>query len=565
MQIRTFYIKLLAPVLLLLSIAYGSDVRAQGWEWTKAADDSAQDQAKCVASDAWGNVYVAGVFSSNQMGFDSIEIFNAGAQNMFLAKYDSSGKALWAKKIGGVVTDGAQSITTDPQGNVYLCGYFQSPALQFGSVHINNYWQTYVEVEKNTSDAFVVKLDSSGNGIWGADIGGAGGDIANGVAIDRNGNVLVCGAFNSDTSYLDSLYVINKGHNNIFTAKFSSAGTPRWIKSFGGTLNDQATAIVADTLGNVFIGGQFTSPMMTIGSSTLYNNGDSSNDVFVAKFSDSGSVEWATATGGSKDDILTSITSDGYSNVYVAGYFSSPHIVFGTDTLTKSSSSFANLFLVRYGNAGAVDWAQTGNSNCSAYPQSLCVDAKNNLYMAGYFSSAILQLGSVTLYNTNGSDGNGNIFLSKFNTTGTPFWAVNAGNKGNDMAITGVSTSLNGNIYVGGWFNTPQLQLGYDVDTNSSYSSDMFVARFNEAKLDAPDLNIQCNPIAIYPNPAMEGFYISVPDSYKFNTVSVYSIQGKFMGEFTMENSTYFCNTFGWPAGTYFVSCGGYHNKVIIK
>jgi len=101
------------------------------------------DYANGVATDSSGNVYVAGVTYG---GLDWNT--SAGANDLFVVKYNSNGTKEWTKQLGSASSDYANGVATDSSGNVYVTG------------------DTYGGLDGNTSagynDLFVVKYYSSG-------------------------------------------------------------------------------------------------------------------------------------------------------------------------------------------------------------------------------------------------------------------------------------------------------------------------------------------------------------------------------------------------------------------
>ena len=75
------------------------------------------DTANGVATDSSGNVYVTGVTFG---GLDWNT--SAGANDLFVVKYNSSGTKQWTEQLGSESTDTANGVATDSSGNVYLAG-----------------------------------------------------------------------------------------------------------------------------------------------------------------------------------------------------------------------------------------------------------------------------------------------------------------------------------------------------------------------------------------------------------------------------------------------------------
>ena len=115
-----------------------------------------------------------------------------------------------------------------------------------------------------------------------------------------------------------------------------------WATSIGGTNSDYGYGIATDSSGNVYVIGKY-SGSFTIGSTTLTSAG--SNDVFVAKYDTSGTVQWATSIGGTGNDSGGAIATDSNGNVYVAGYYAGS-VTIGTTTLNSLGS--VDVFVVKY-------------------------------------------------------------------------------------------------------------------------------------------------------------------------------------------------------------------------
>src|SRR5207247_10065848 len=82
------------------------------------------------------NVYVTGRFTGTAT-FGTTNLTSSGVHEMFLAKYDSAGNFLWARKAGGASTDYAFAVTSDGAGNAYLAGVFSGTAT-FGNITLTS-------------------------------------------------------------------------------------------------------------------------------------------------------------------------------------------------------------------------------------------------------------------------------------------------------------------------------------------------------------------------------------------------------------------------------------------
>ena len=147
---------------LSLILALSSSVEAQGLLWVKqAGGTSSGDAATAVAVDSSGNLYVAGNFQgAATFGIgeaNQTTLSSAGNDDLFLAKYSSSGLLQWVKRAGGSLQDRALSIALDTAGNVYVTGYFQGSAT-FGLGEISQTTLT----SAGGDDIYVAQYNSSG-------------------------------------------------------------------------------------------------------------------------------------------------------------------------------------------------------------------------------------------------------------------------------------------------------------------------------------------------------------------------------------------------------------------
>ncbi|MCL5098217.1 MAG: SBBP repeat-containing protein [Candidatus Omnitrophica bacterium] len=166
--------------------------------WVRQAQDAS---VAGMAVDNQGNIHLAGSFYSSAT-FGTISLTgNTGVQNGFVAKHDTSGKALWAKAIrsssagsGGVYSQyvSPRSIAVDGAGNCYATGNFMNVAV-FGTISLTNYI-TPDEASPN-QDCFIAKYNSEGDFLWVRDVGRLGDEAGTGIAVDPQGNVDLTGTF----------------------------------------------------------------------------------------------------------------------------------------------------------------------------------------------------------------------------------------------------------------------------------------------------------------------------------------------------------------------------------
>jgi hypothetical protein len=326
---------------------------------------------------------------------------------------------------------------------------------------------------------FLPLAASAQNWQWAKGTGANAFDSANAVATDKSGNVIMTGYFtNFDVSFGSTTLQI-VGAADIFIVKYDPNGNVHWAKSFGGSMNDKATAITTDTLGNSYITGYFASNTLTMGSTVLTRGTGGTHDMFVAKISPSGSVVWASNTGQASNDIYPSaIAVDSQGRVYVTGRYQGMQANFFVQTLTNlgGGPNTFDGFVVGLSAAGAITWARNMESVGNVNPTAITARKNGDFYVTGDFIGTSLSVGSYQVNNTNTSGTDA--FAVKFDYFGNAQWLKKIGTNLNDYA-TGIVTDAAGKVYVtGSYYST--LTFGSST-IMSAGMADMFLAKYDEA------------------------------------------------------------------------------------
>ena len=150
-------------------------------QWATRIGGVNSEQGSAITTDTSGNVYVTGSYSSNPVtinsfgsvsgGFITVTPYgilgNVGINNVFIVKYNTSGIAQWATRIGGINNDIGFAITTDILNNVYVTGSYSSNPVtinSFGSVlgGIIDVTPYGTLANAGSIDVFIVKYDTNG-------------------------------------------------------------------------------------------------------------------------------------------------------------------------------------------------------------------------------------------------------------------------------------------------------------------------------------------------------------------------------------------------------------------
>lgn len=408
---------------------------SQNWEWTKVSGGPAVDKVSGIAADLSGNIFITGYFDST-IAFDSIRLVSGGGTDVFIAKYDADGVLLWAKQLGGQNDDYTSGISTDITGNCYVSGYFyiQGTVTTFGSTTV---------AEAGDADVFISKFSAAGNLLWVRNGGGRSSDASSSIATDVSGNSYLTGYF-SGTASFGNVKITSSGYSDIFIAKYDAAGNLVWIKTGGGSYQDEAFSVSTDVSGNCYVTGYFTGNAV-FGGLPLASAGYFDSDVFLLKYNPSGILVWAKRTGGTGNDIAYGIDVANNGSILVCGVFIGTK-TFGEKILTQESGS--NGFLAKFESSGKLNWSKvTDGSRLSQY-RKVSTDAGNNCYVTGTISGDVL-FGTIPIKSAGGKDA----CIVKYDSKGTLMWVLQGGGTEDDEGVS-IATDASGNCFVGGEFNT---------------------------------------------------------------------------------------------------------------
>lgn len=329
-------------------------------KWNTFLGGSDGDNGYGIAVDSGGNVYVTG--ESSESWGSPIRLYT-GFRDAFVAKLDSDGTLIWNTFLGGDGGDVGVAVALDDNGNLYVGGK------SFLS------WGTPVRAFTIGTDAFVAKLDSSGVLRWNSFLGGSGGDVGTGIAVDRSGNVYLAG--DSTDTWGTPIRPYTSSILDAFAVKLDSAGALTWNTFLGGNDWDDGSGIAVDGSGNVYLAGVSTATWGNpIRAFTFWGDG------FTAKLDSNGALTWNTFLGGSGDDEGHGIAVDGSGNVYVSGYSSD---IWGMPVRPYMGGNDA--FAAKLDSSGVL----TGNTflggSGSDGGGGIAVDGSGNVYIVGASSA----------------------------------------------------------------------------------------------------------------------------------------------------------------------------------
>lgn len=225
--------------------------------WAKQMGGTGNNYGQAITIDASGNVYTTGWFeglTDFDPGNGFYKLTPVGDYDIFVSKLDAAGDFVWAKKMGGAVTDVGNSIAVDAIGNVYTTGNFGGSAdFDPGSGNFNL-------TAAGGLDIFLSKLDVSGNFVWAKRIGGTYHDVGFSIDLDATGGIYYTGYFSNSVDFdpgAGTCYLASSGSYNSFISKMDISGNFFWAYNIGSGEYNIGMSIDLDPAGFIYISGVF--------------------------------------------------------------------------------------------------------------------------------------------------------------------------------------------------------------------------------------------------------------------------------------------------------------------
>jgi|GEM_PF-1304495 len=450
--------------------AFTIEVLPLDWQWARTLGGLKNEDVRGVATDAQGNVYVAGGFTDSMVA-GGTKVFAVGGMDVFLARYNAGGTLQWLRSFGGSGNDTAMGVAVGGNGDVVLTGGF------YGSMVVGSQTLTSAGDE----DVFVVKYGSDGNVKWSQGGGGIGRDEGRGIAVDGSGNAAVTGLFSGSGSF-GGVTLASQGQTDMFVVKYGGDGNVQWGERGGGNDVDEGNGVAVDGSGNVVVVGRYRGNASFGGDAMASAGGD---DGFMAKYNSSGAAQWGATLGGSSNDDARAVQVDGGGNVVVTGTVSGL-VNFGT--IFASSVGGRDVYVAKYNAIGTVQWVRTGGSSGDDYATAMAMDGDGNSYIAGHFQGTF-NIAGLTLASAGESDA----MVLKVAPDGLLNWARRGGGIRAEEAHAIAVNAAGNSSYVGGsyFYTTPSDQpsiFGSD-SLQGAGMMDGFVNRVGMFRITSPKTN----------------------------------------------------------------------------
>lgn len=433
--------------------------------WASIFGGALTDGSKSIATDNFGNIFIAGYTNSLDFPVQNAGSFYQGTlggiNDAYVMKFNSSGSIVWVTYYGTVQNEFASSLCVDNNGNVFVAGVTNSPS---GLYMPNAFQNTY---GGGANDGFVLKFDNSGNMLWGTYLGGLGDDAIHCIRNDNAGNVYVVGKTSSGDFPLNSPFQSAlAGADDAFITEFSNSGNLIWSTYYGGNSMDLARSLSIDNNGSIFITGRTgSSANFPLQNAFQGVYGGGPNDIFICKFNSTHILQWSTFYGGSSSDDGWGVEADQSGDIYVTGFTMSNNFPLqnnGGFFQAVYGGGMRDAFILKFSSSGSRLWSTFYGGSMNEYfwgfeesDRMLAIDACGNVYVSFSTDSPNLPVQAPCDggYFDNSFNGASDNAIIMFDNNCNRIWASYIGGSGLDFREA-MAFDNNGNLYITGeWVN----------------------------------------------------------------------------------------------------------------
>ncbi|OJJ19495.1 hypothetical protein BKI52_22060 [marine bacterium AO1-C] len=389
----------------------------------------------------------------------------------------------WAQSLGSSGnSDQGDHIVTDQNGNIYLIGLFG------GTVDFDLTTNKTELTSQGTSDAFFAKYNAQQELQWVKSISSDNSVSIAQIRFDNSGNIYLVGTFGGTTDFDPGASTANlssAGQDDVFVAKYNASGEYQWAFKIGGSSFDFGEDLVLDNTGNIYITGAFQGNNIDFDPGTSTQNLSAvgtSSSMFLAKYSNDGSYQWAFSVGSSEASKYMSVSgialNSSTNELIVVGEQRGtvdydPGM--GTTNLTEANGT---VFIAKYDTNGNYVLAKNFGSTDA---RSLTLDNSGNIYICGSYTGSNVDFDPGTGTSNLTSQGNNDWFIAKYNSSIELQWVQGMGSPTGSDFPESIALDTQNNVFVVGLFSG---EFAFNEATNSnkissSGSADVLLASYD--------------------------------------------------------------------------------------
>lgn len=270
--------------------------------WIDRAGGQGYDFVSEITSDNQNNIFITGTFEFSAI-FDTISVSGGELTSIYLAKYNSQGKAQWVRTgTNSFYSVGSYGVATSSTNDVYITGSFES-SIEFSGAVLTG---------QNGSDMFVNKYNSNGTLIWAIPVTGMSYyERGRDVFVGEDDMVYVTGSF-GETVQFGNFTLNSSSISDIFVVKYTPEGDPVWVTQDAiHQYHHEGYGVAVDRAGNVSVISQIPQEFLSA----------EVNNVYLSRYNKNGQKIWGLICGGEDNDSPGKISIDINGDIIACGTF----------------------------------------------------------------------------------------------------------------------------------------------------------------------------------------------------------------------------------------------------
>jgi hypothetical protein len=443
-----------------------------GITWSTFIGGSVHDYPYRVATDANGDIYIAGYTESVNYPTSSgaYQPTKNLDRDVFVTKLRGDGTSIiWSTFLGGSATDQGLALAVDTGGNVYVAGNTGSSDFP---VSASGFRRTY----GGGGDGFVTKLSASGGLSYSTYLGGGADDMVYSVAVDGSGFATVAGGTGSvdfpitSGAFKTALHDGGEG----FVTKLNTTGSQLVYSTFLGSDggSDQIFGVALDSQGRPTVIGRTNSAAFPTSANVFDPTADAFWDGFAMRLNVTGTAcVYSTYLSGSGYDEPWAVAVDANNNAYVVGRTASPNMQTtpGAFQRTKAGGTYDCFVMKISSDATTLVYGTYLGGAADEYIYGIAVNAAGEALLTGYTDSANFPVSADAYDGT--ANGGSDAFVARLGASGgSLIYSSYLGGSGADFG-RGITLKPNGQVVVAGFTTStsfPTTAGSYDQSFNGT-------------------------------------------------------------------------------------------------
>lgn len=470
-------------------------------QWQHCIGGSGFDAPVSIVHAFNNDVFLVGyTASTNGVGIPN----HSSSDDFLVCHFDSMGNMKWRKCFGGARSDVATAASFCSDGGLIVCGRTKSFEGDVQGYHFGT--------NTDNIDAWILKLDSSGNLQWSKCLGGSFNDQIQSVIQLSDGNYLCAGYTHSNDGDVSGNYDSTNQYSDAWLVKLNSTGGIIWQKCFGNSFGESASSVI-ETSNHRYV---FVGNATALGGDVLNFNG--LTDSWLVITDTSGNILFSKCYGGTVNDVANKVVETSDGGFLITGSTSSPDgDVIGFHQDPGGSTSNQDYWILKTDSIGNIQW----NKCAGGFSQDIAYSAIES-GDGGYIviGQSLSSDGDVTA-----NYGETDTWIVKLDLSGNIVWEKNYGGGKDDQGMDVYEYA--GNLYI----CSITLSNDVDVSLNSGGDGDIWFVKLS-VPVNVDEISGPPNEMIISPNPSQGEISVNIENKEFLSSewkAFIYDNQGKLM------------------------------------